>query len=476
MTLRLKKPVSAALAGVLLTGLPPAAAEETGLPSGVWEQRGYSRVVEINKEGFRAWVIGSGFCYEIGTDVADFHRIRTPDGDTFAAYENGGVTEYLFDRIEAVPAACLAADDYWTSDPERNFDVLWKHFFENHKFFDLQGVDWLASYRKYRPRVTQETSNEDLYAIMTGMLSALKDGHVKLVPAQETGLAFWSAKRETTYATALRARAEARGAPAMAFPALNAAFQSEIGGHIKTVILNGEHDAALDDRLIWGALSETAGYLAIMDMDFGDDDASTTEQLDLLTKALDTRVLPFLDDFRELVIDVRFNSGGLDANALRLASRFGARSCLAFTKQTPSGHVHGMRQPVYAHDPNNSAARARPTAVLTSPRSSSATEIFIMAMRVQPNVRIVGERSEGILSDTWSGVLPNGWRFSLSNEIYTAADGALYEGVGVPVDVEAAVFKGPDILDNLAPSLERAAAVASQLTFDASDSCRHTTQ
>lgn len=468
------RPVWVAIAVSLLIGLSPAAADESGLPQGTWEQRGYSRIIDVDDDAVGVWVTGSDFCYEVGADVTDFHKVRYLGSNTFSVYEDGGITEYLFDRIEAVPARCLSSQDYWTQDPERNFDVLWRHFFENYKFFDLHEVDWLASYRAFRPRVTKDSDDAELYAVVTEMLSALKDGHIKLIPTPETGLPFWSAKRTTTYATALNARAAARGEASLAFSDLHAAFKSEVSDHIKEVVLEGKYDAAIDDRLIWGRLSDTTGYLAIMSMHFGNDGVATTDQLQILSKALDERVLPFLENFSEIVIDVRFNSGGLDANALRLASRFGVHTCLAFAKQSPNGHIHGMRQAIYAKSPNTAATLLKPTAVLTSPRSSSATEIFIMAMRVQPNVRIVGEASEGILSDSWGGALPNGWRFSLSNEIYTAADGVLYEGVGIPVDIEIPVFQGPNILDNLAPSLERAKRVASQLRIDGDASCRHT--
>ena len=54
-----------------------------------------------------------------------------------------------------------------------------------------------------------------------------------------------------------------------------------------------------------------------------------------------------------------------------------------------------------------------------------------------PNVTIVGENSNGSFSDILTKKLPNGWSVNLSNERYYSADMVNYEGVGVPVDVEA---------------------------------------
>jgi C-terminal processing protease CtpA/Prc len=50
-------------------------------------------------------------------------------------------------------------------------------------------------------------------------------------------------------------------------------------------------------------------------------------------------------------------------------------------------------------------------------------------------VRSIGTPTAGMLSDNLNKVLPNGWTYSLSNEIYTAADGEVYEGRGIAPQV-----------------------------------------
>ena len=61
-------------------------------------------------------------------------------------------------------------------------------------------------------------------------------------------------------------------------------------------------------------------------------------------------------------------------------------------------------------------------------------------MMALPNVTRMGERTRGVLSDMLLMQLPNGWVVSLSNEIYQAADGRVYEGVGVPPQIPHYVF------------------------------------
>jgi hypothetical protein len=65
-------------------------------------------------------------------------------------------------------------------DPERNFEVLWQTFNERYPFFRLRSVDWNKQYRAYRPKVTNETSDDELFDILCRMLDPLNDGHVEL--------------------------------------------------------------------------------------------------------------------------------------------------------------------------------------------------------------------------------------------------------------------------------------------------------
>ena len=66
------------------------------------------------------------------------------------------------------------------SPPEKNFETLWKTFNERYAFFELREVDWQKQYKTYRPKVSKETTDEELFNIMCEMLKPLKDGHVNL--------------------------------------------------------------------------------------------------------------------------------------------------------------------------------------------------------------------------------------------------------------------------------------------------------
>jgi len=84
--------------------------------------------------------------------------------------------------------------------------------------------------------------------------------------------------------------------------------------------------------------------------------------------------------------------------------------------------------------PAGGARYTSPVAVLTSDATISAAEIGTLGLRALPNTRSFGRPTYGALSDPFYYRLPNGWRGAMSNEIYRASDGQVYEGVGIPPD------------------------------------------
>jgi len=77
-------------------------------------------------------------------------------------------------------------------------------------------------------------------------------------------------------------------------------------------------------------------------------------------------------------------------------------------------------------------------------------------MHELPNVTSVGTSTYGSLSDTLVRLLPNGWLFSQSNEVYESPQGDQYEVVGVPPDVEVEGDEDLDYYENLDKTIEEA--------------------
>jgi hypothetical protein len=65
-------------------------------------------------------------------------------------------------------------------DPVLNFDIFWQMYEEKYPFYDDKGIDWKAEYWKYRPQVSDTSSGETLFGIMSAMVAPLHDAHVLL--------------------------------------------------------------------------------------------------------------------------------------------------------------------------------------------------------------------------------------------------------------------------------------------------------
>ena len=89
----------------------------------------------------------------------------------------------------------------------------------------------------------------------------------------------------------------------------------------------------------------------------------------------------------------------------------------------------------------------------------SAAEIFSLAMMALPNVTRIGTPTYGILSDSLEKQLPNGWSLGLSNEVYVAADGNLYEGRGIPPNIEVKAQTGGSFHERMRLDIDTALAL-----------------
>ena len=65
-----------------------------------------------------------------------------------------------------------------TFNAEKNFEDLWKTFFDKYPFFKLRNVDWNRQYDIFRPKVSPDTNENELFDIFCDMLAPLNDGHV----------------------------------------------------------------------------------------------------------------------------------------------------------------------------------------------------------------------------------------------------------------------------------------------------------
>jgi len=160
--------------------------------------------------------------------------------------------------------------------------------------------------------------------------------------------------------------------------------------------------------------------------------------LSALESALDA-ALAALQDTAGLVVDVRTNNGGMDFLSMAIASRFVATDTHVYSKQARAGSGTTALVDVYLA-PRGDVQYLQPVVLLTSASTVSAAEVFTLMLRALPQVTLMGESTQGALSDMLQKHLPNGFEFGLANEYYYSVDGEWFEDVGIPVAVEVPVF------------------------------------
>jgi hypothetical protein len=344
-------------------------------------------------------------------------------------------------QVGRLAPPAVARDDSqqpMTSDPEKNFEALWRTFHNRYPFFELRNVDWNKQYEIYRPQVTSETSDEELFEILRRMLDPLDDGHVELK-------ATLSGHREPRRFTPEKMTAFHREFPGGGMKQLLATTE-------KTLIRNGfgkpQRTAAW---MLHYSRSPEFGYLRILELEgIG---------MRALTRALDTIARDF-DGLKGFIIDIRDNPGGEDSTAIAIINRFCDRKRVAFRRKTKIGPGKDAFTPVktWHLEPQGDAQFVGPIVLLTSDSVFSGGEAFALAIRQLPYVTIVGDHTNGIFSYQLEKKLPNGWEYCLSYQVYLSADHVCYEGKGVPADIELLNTKA-DIARGVDPLIARALEV-----------------
>lgn len=85
--------------------------------------------------------------------------------------------------------------------------------------------------------------------------------------------------------------------------------------------------------------------------------------------------------------------------------------------------------------PTGASAYTRPVYILTSNVTVSGGENLTLAMMGRQGVRRIGETTAGAYADQLTKPMPNGWSYSISNEVFEGIDGRVYEAKGIPPDV-----------------------------------------
>ena len=98
-----------------------------------------------------------------------------------------------------------------------------------------------------------------------------------------------------------------------------------------------------------------------------------------------------------------------------------------------------------------------PVVEMIGPLTISAGETFTQALMGRtPHVARIGENTQGVFSDVLDRRLPNGWTFSLPNEVYRTPEGTTFDVRGIPPDITVPVFADDDVEAGRDPGMAKA--------------------
>lgn len=420
---------------------------------GVWKSLGYGRIVNIEEGEYTLADVTEISCIPLMEgNISDFGDNIKLQNDTI--FLKDAINIYHFVRVERAPKICQNDSSEYAeakakeNDPEYNFEVLWETFKDHYAYFELRNVDPKKMYAEYRPKVTKETTDAELFFVLYEMLESFDDGHIGIEASEEIEIA--AQKLHQAKQTAEKVTEE--GAIDEPYEQLrNYKVSAEVAKKYipkGTFIKNG--------NLRWGILEDNIGYLQINQMmgmaDYAISDTLSyrehwmtffeksetaengdADELNGINASLDTIFKDFAST-NALIVDVRFNGGGKDELGMAVLTRLNDTERTVFTKKGKMGNGFTPINKVVQTASEN--PYSNPVYLLIGPESASATEIMALSAMSMKNITRIGSKTEGVFSDILDRSLPNGWEFGLSSEVYLDLDGNNYEGIGISPDVE----------------------------------------
>ena len=292
----------------------------------------------------------------------------------------------------------LFKKDLGSTNALENFDYLWNEVDKKYSYFELKNINWDQIKNTYRPLLSENSSELELFDVLASMLNELRDDHTNLITPFNI----------SQYNVALAGAKNYRKRTIEEFYIPNAWMT---GPFVHDFLSNKE-----------------VGYIRYGSFMSGFSNA----QMDL--------ILERYKDTKGLILDLRENGGGSIFNIPALLGRFAESKTLAGYTITRNGPKHddfGEQEKFYI-TASDGVKYLKPVIVLIDRGSYSATTSFALATKAFPNVILMGDATGGGGGLPNGGQLPNGWTYRFSISQLLDLNGDNYAEDGVPADIGAA--------------------------------------
>ena len=412
---------------------------------GYWHKTAYGEFIHIDKEKIDLYEFNSEQClltqsYTYTQAEQNFTKIEHLPDNTMATYSSGDINPEIWDNAGNMPVACQGkTKTEINNDPQLNFDYFWHSFNDYYAFFAARNVDWQQLYQDYRPLITPETTNDQLFEIFSAMVAPLEDAHVFITSDDDEFSSYKSLPILRSIISAVKSSAlegeQTSLEEAQAF--YFAAYNNVSRGYVSNSHGQFPQDSE-SPTILWGKTDNNVGLIVLNNMaEFSAIEDASEQALIDACQTLMTQVMTALKDTDALIIDIRNNLGGNDSISDAIAAFFLDKP-VSYFKQAKNNSGQGLAKTI-ALSPTEDAY-IKPVYLLTSQVTMSAGEIFTLIMKELEHVTLVGEATYGAFSDVLTKTLPNGWELGLSNEVYADQQGEIFEGHGISPDHEIPAF------------------------------------
>lgn len=416
---------------LLFFSLSSSFSQEVEIKNTIWEQEGYDRILKIEDTTYTYYNYDKYGCsilvqgdFEGRFKVIDYKK-------NLLVLNPGGIVEYRFKKINKVPTECFSIKNDRDYSFDINFKSFWKTFSRNYGFFEQRGIDWEEIYRVYLPKIKSLNSSQDFGKLLKEIVDKFNDGHIRLDIPELIQQPPKIKREKRTYSK-------------------DQILDSISKKHLVTPF---DYNNGV---IRWGIIkNRNIGYIGIRDMNgfsnYITDNTENTITFDSVYKEKEKfyqpleqfkneilgvefimdKVLKYLNETSSIIIDLRFNGGGYETVSLKLLSYFIKDEKHIFSVKTKTSNGFTPVQKYYIKPSKKSDKKIY---LLTSPFSSSSTEIFVLGSLSFNNFERLGSKTNGIFSELLWKQLPNGWEYSLSNEVYMDTKDKTYEGNGIDVD------------------------------------------
>ena len=146
--------------------------------NGIWESMSSGWILEIRDSSYYSFYdINQIDC--LPSKSGSFEQIASSlklDKDTLSL--KVGVTKNLFTQIQKIPIRCdEAKDSVVLKNPLFNFEYFAETVKEHYAFMKLNEIDWPAIYKEQKSKLTEESTEVELYLLIEETFEKLNDNH-----------------------------------------------------------------------------------------------------------------------------------------------------------------------------------------------------------------------------------------------------------------------------------------------------------